>query len=95
MVNRMGPGTWRKSLVRRSMNRWGCARRCRVAHHERVNHGGIDFRVAEQFLDGADVVAGFQKMRGKGMAESVTAHRFGYLRQTDRCAHAEGVQGST
>jgi hypothetical protein len=33
--------------------------------------------VAEQFLDGADIIAILQKVRGEGVAESVTGGAFG------------------
>jgi hypothetical protein len=38
-----------------------------------VNHGGFDIFVAQQFLDGADVVAVLQEMSGKTMAEGVAS----------------------
>ena len=37
-----------------------------------VNHRGPDARVAEELLDGADVVAVFQEVGGERMAEGVT-----------------------
>jgi hypothetical protein len=33
-----------------------------------VNHGGLHVGVSEQFLHGADVVAGHEQMRCKAMA---------------------------
>jgi len=36
-----------------------------------VDHGGFDVFVAEEFLNGADVVAGFEKVGGEGMTEGV------------------------
>lgn len=36
-----------------------------------VDHGGFDVAVAEEFLDGADVVAVFDEVGGEGMAEGV------------------------
>jgi len=36
-----------------------------------VDHRGIEVCVAEEFLDGADVGAGFQEMGGEGVAEGV------------------------
>jgi len=36
-----------------------------------VDHGGLDVLVAEQFLDGAYVVTGFEQVGGKRMAKSV------------------------
>ena len=38
-----------------------------------VDHGGLDVAVAEEFLDGADIVAVFEQVGGKGMAERVAA----------------------
>jgi hypothetical protein len=42
-----------------------------------VDHGGRDVAVAEELLDGADVVSGFQKVGGEGVAEGVAADAFG------------------
>ena len=42
-----------------------------------VDHGGFNVFVAEEFLDGADVVAALQEVSGEGMAEGVTADAFG------------------
>jgi hypothetical protein len=36
-----------------------------------IDHGSRDVRVPEQFLDGADIVAVFQKVGGKRVAEGV------------------------
>ena len=36
-----------------------------------VDHGGADILVAEQFLNGADIVPVLEKMRGEGMAKGV------------------------
>ena len=38
-----------------------------------VDLGGADVAVAQEFLDGADIVAAFQQMGGKGVAEGVAA----------------------
>ena len=35
-----------------------------------VDHGGTHVFVAEQFLDGANVVAGFEQMSGKGIPKA-------------------------
>ena len=40
-----------------------------------VDHRGFDIFVAEEFLDGADVVAALQEVGGEGVAEGVTAVR--------------------
>jgi hypothetical protein len=45
--------------------------------HVRVDHGGLDAGVAEQFLDGANVIARLQQMRGEGVAKRVTGGAFG------------------
>ena len=41
----------------------------------------------QQFLDGANVIAIFQKVRGKGMPEGVTARRFADPGSSDRPLH--------
>jgi len=43
----------------------------------RVDHGGLDVLVAEEFLHGADVVAGHEQVRGKAVAERVRADGLG------------------
>jgi len=42
-----------------------------LVEHMRVDHGGLDVGVAEKFLHGADVLAGFQQMSSEAMAEAV------------------------
>ena len=39
----------------------------------RVDHRGLDILVAEQFLNGPDIVSVLQQMRGKGMAKRMAA----------------------
>ena len=41
-----------------------------------VDHGGFDIFVAEQFLNGADVVAVLEQMGGKRVAEGMTTDGF-------------------
>ena len=41
-----------------------------------VDLGGFDVFVAEEFLDGADVVAGFEQVGGEAVTEGVTAGGF-------------------
>src|SRR5665647_2730538 len=48
------------------------------AEYVRVDHRGAHVPVAEQLLDGADVVAGLEQMRRKGVAESVAGGVLGY-----------------
>ena len=36
-----------------------------------IDHGGFDVFVAEEFLDGADVVAALEEVGGEGVAEGV------------------------
>ena len=47
----------------------------------RVNHGGTDVMVAQEFLDRPDVVALLQRVGGKRVTEGVAAHALG-----DACA---------
>jgi hypothetical protein len=42
-----------------------------------VDHGSFDISVAEQFLYVADVVAGFEQVGGKRMAQGVWGNMFG------------------
>lgn len=42
----------------------------------RVNHGSGDIRVAEEFLDGADILAGFEQVSGEAMSEGVAGNFF-------------------
>jgi hypothetical protein len=44
-----------------------------------VDHGGGDVAVAEELLDGADVVASLEEVGGKGVAEGVAANALGEL----------------
>lgn len=46
-----------------------------------VDHGRCDVGVAEQLLDGSDVVAGFEQMRSERVAECVTRCPFGEARR--------------
>ena len=45
-----------------------------------VDHGGGDVAVAEELLDGADVVAAFEEVGGEGVAEGVAGDSFGEVR---------------
>jgi len=42
--------------------------------HVGVDHGRLDVLVAQQLLDGADVVMVFQQMGGEGVPEGVAGH---------------------
>ena len=44
-----------------------------------VDHGGGDVAVAEEFLDGADVVAGLEQVRSKAVAKAVAGCALGEL----------------
>ena len=48
-----------------------------LIEHMGVDHGGADIFVAEEFLDGANVIAVFQEVGGEGMTEGVTANVLG------------------
>ncbi len=49
-----------------------------------IDHGRRNVTVPQEFLDCPDVIVCLQQMSGKGMAESVHAHGFGYTRQSCR-----------
>jgi hypothetical protein len=51
-----------------------------------VDHGRADVAVAQQFLDGPDVVAGFQQVCGERMPQGVTARRL----RNPGCAEGDG-----
>ncbi len=44
---------------------------CAAVKHVCVDHGGFDILVPEQFLYGADIVAGLKQVCGEGVAEGV------------------------
>ena len=52
-----------------------------------VDHGGFYVAVAQEFLDGADVVAAFKKMGGEAVAEGVAAGAFGHSGGEDCIAY--------
>jgi hypothetical protein len=45
-----------------------------------VDHRGRDVAVAQQLLDGADVVTRLEQVGGERVAQGVTGHPFGELR---------------
>lgn len=53
-----------------------------------VDHCGLDIFVAEQFLDGTNIVASFKQMGGKRMAKGVWPDRF-----VGEAGQAGGVNG--
>ena len=54
-----------------------------------VDHGGPNVAVTQQFLNGSDVVVGFQQMGGEAVAEGVGGDAFENLRFSD-----DGFEGS-
>ena len=50
---------------------WAADAEWAAVQHVGVDHGGSDVAVAQQFLNGADVMPPFQQMGGKGMAQAV------------------------
>ena len=52
-----------------------------------VDHRGADVAVAQQLLDGSDVVAALQQVGGEGVAERVTGCRFGDARPANGFFH--------
>src|SRR5438067_13275294 len=55
-----------------------------LAHDVRVDHGGLEIRVAEQLLHRADVVTIFEQGGGKGVPQRVTASALRQSRITPR-----------
>jgi hypothetical protein len=49
---------------------------------------GFDILMAQEFLDGADVVSGFEQMGGEAVAEGVGCGRLGNAACLDRGAHS-------
>jgi hypothetical protein len=62
----------------------GCEHLARGGGAVAVDHGRRHLTVAEEFVDGPDVVTAFQAMGGEGMAEGVTTGAR-YCRVTARC----------
>lgn len=62
------------SLSVKGVRRAGDAATGRIAENMGVDHGGLHILVAEEFLDGADVVAGHEEMGRETVAEGVRAH---------------------
>ena len=52
-----------------------------------INHRRADVLVTQQFLDRADIIAGFKQVRGKGMAEGMTTYVLDHLRSANRFLH--------
>ena len=52
-----------------------------------VDHGGGDVAVAEELLDGADVVAGLEQVGGEGVAQGVAADSLGEPSGERRLTH--------
>ena len=59
----------------------------RLLENVRVNLRRRYIGVAEEFLDGADIVAGFEEVGGEGVAEGVAADGFGDLGELDSGAN--------
>ena len=64
-----------------------------------VDHGGADILVAEELLDGADVVAVAEHLSGEGVAEGVAGGGFGEAGLANSALygalHCGGVKGGT
>ena len=52
----------------------------------RVNHRSTNVSVAQQLLDGPNVITIFEQVSGEGMAKGMTAGRLGYSRLHDGVA---------
>ena len=66
-----GPGSRRRAEDEGRIE-WAQDASSTSIEHVGVDHGRADVRVAEQLLDGAEVVARLQQMRREGMPKSVT-----------------------
>jgi hypothetical protein len=70
--------------------------RSRAFHDMEVDHGGGDVGMAEKVLDGADVGAGFEQVRGERMAKGVRCDAFRNARfsygLTDLAGHGVVMQ---
>ena len=58
-----------------------------LVQHVRVDHSCPDIRMAEEFLDDAYIVAVFQEVCGKRVAEGVAAASFYYSCAENRLLH--------
>ena len=63
-------------------------------HDVSVDLGGGDVGVTEKFLDGADIVARFKKVSGKGMPEGVAADGLGNAGNLDGVADSVRVNST-
>lgn len=52
-----------------------------------INHGGAHVLMSEQFLNGSDIVAPFDQVRGKTMPQRVRRRRLGYSGSLDDFFH--------
>ena len=55
-----------------------------LGHHVRVDHGGLNIGVSEQFLHGAYVVAALEQMRRETVTQRAAARRLGDAGLADR-----------
>ena len=57
---------------------WTCDRQPATVENVSVDHGRTDVRVSQKLLNRADVSAGLQQMRRKGVTKRVTGRPLGY-----------------
>ena len=57
-----------------------------------VDHSGSYVAVTEEVLDGAEVVAGLEQVRGEAVTQAVTAGRFGNASYLDCPRARESAQ---
>jgi hypothetical protein len=66
------PGlSWSLESIERALHAGGAA-----LEDVGVDHGGADVGMAEEFLDGADIVAGFEEVGGEAVTEGMAAYFF-------------------
>ena len=78
----MGEENEKSSAVQRTFHSQAAA-----LEYVGIDHGGANVLVAEQFLNGADVVAGFEQMSGKTVPKSMGTDRLIYARPTCSLAY--------
>ncbi len=81
----MPPGGVSSTAARQTAKQVGRATNAAPSTVEqmRVNHGGANVLVSEQFLHRADVVAAGKQVRSEGMPKGVAGHVFGKARSSD------------
>jgi len=86
---------WTVARVNRSLVERTADRQAAAIQNVGIDHGGLDILVAEEFLNGSDIVPGFEQVRGKAMPECVTTRGLGEAGQTHRVPSFHSGQALT